>query len=439
MAQESLKNLHGADLEASNEWLMKHDVVALPLEHQVEVFRAVCEEVSQKPMYESLLQPQEGDDYLHPGACTLVIETGGSNNRVNVFSATKDNTVEIGSMLLDPILGVEFPFTRRDYRSANHFYDTIVQLLKPGIDDIIANANIQALSIVYSFPGPAIETELGIDIQPTETMTKGFVVPGISMQPVGISFYEALRRQGYGIADDLAIIVGNDVSLGMVYQKNAHMSMIDGTGFNIGIALPVGNGYQIFNTESGDINSFPISKIERELNDQSDTPGRCLAEMIAGGKNLSDVFNRIVRLQMRDQVMKQYQLSERFTGAQISSLLEHDTPMRGFNQYLSGYDVSDIGTWNNLRNIAFILRERATDAIAITAAAQITMHPEAFPSDTIICTAEGSTLLKIPGFAQMVTEKINQIVPQYRFKLVPTSGSAGAAYAGIRAYTQQHN
>lgn len=420
-----IETRYGSESRASA-WLRDHGVVPFLPESYSKMFSDVLEQVRAAQMYPSLLEPRKNTDRVLPDTNALVIEIGGSKNRASFVSAyefmTSKQSHNFSSNRVDRI---EIPFPRQTFQHADDFFNTVLDLTEPAIESITASVPIQALAVVYSFPGPAVRTLYGIDIQPSAHMTKGFVVPGIERYRVGETLVQKLRERGYRIEPDASIVVTNDVVGGMIFHAHAEFSLIDGTGFNIGVASG--------NTESGDL-IFPMSEIEKIVNQTSENPGRNIAETIAGGTYISSQLNTILSRMRKEEIIK-YE-NEPLSAVHLTEILSDNKA--AFINVMPQFTPTDTVMWNILTQIAHPIRERSKVVMGMSLAAHMNTHLESITKDPVVCTVEGSTLLRIPGLLEGVREIAEQF-SGYQIDFVHTSGAKGAGFAALRQYAKQHS
>jgi len=124
-------------------------------------------------MFRSCLSPVHLES-LKEDSEALILEVGGTNlygGRVRITH----HKPTIASVFKTPIQKIVFT-------SAEEFFDTIISQLDP----VISGKVPDAISLVYSFVGNPLNTPNGVDVMSDETLTKEFVVPGISHEGVGV-------------------------------------------------------------------------------------------------------------------------------------------------------------------------------------------------------------------------------------------------------------
>lgn len=376
---------------------------------------------------------------LIPGSISLVFEIGGTNVRAFYLRVKEDGTTE---KLLNPAtnkeIDIEIPFSGNKFKSREEFYDTIVDLVH---DDVLAYLNWditpQAVGVVFSFPH---ETDANKDAIAQKDMSKDFVVPGIEEVPVGKGIIEALRKRCPTVAEDITVVVGNDIIDIMV--PDFYISVINGTGLNIGTVVMMeteyGPEYNIANLQSGEVDNVPMSLFEQLINQNSQLPGKYQTETIAAGKGLEMQLKRVV-MQLQKMNFIPYEIEQKAVNLALldSAIRKSPEDIARVQMLIPGLTEADADTWDILTDLALRLRERSAEIVVQELAVVIEKSPYVFPDNHVVCSATGSVFWKVPGYAQIVKEKIEALLPGYTIDFVKVKGGIGMGYAALREYARK--
>jgi len=395
-------------------------------ENEIESLLPVVEqEIKIKVFAPTFLKTNEpGFAALPIGETVLSSEAGGTQVRVRVGKTNKAAHVS-------QLSGVEQPFPYKEFHDPDHFFRTITSIGAPIINMLRKGKKTHAYDFVYSWPAKFFTTTYGVDAKPDPKMPKGFVVPFIETVNAGEMLWKHYRNQGLSIPDDSVMIVSNDAACGLLNHKGAHVGLVDGTGIGEGMALPDKNGiFWIYNTEIGELVSFPLSAYEQQVHTKLSINKRHL-ETIAGGDNMGEVLDAIIRDMVKQGIIPYNILPEKkFDSKYRSDILANNR--KQFHEIFDHFDERDEETWSMLTEIANRLVERAAQALTIAQIALIRAYPQAFPDYEIIFPVEGSNFWKTVGFKDEVERNVNQHLTNHKVRFVETSGSLGAMFAALR-------
>lgn len=378
---------------------------------------------------------------LIPGTCAVVWEYGGTKIRIWAFQAVDDTHVK-------PIMrgglpvGIELALKPQNYDSPEEFFAKTTKVLAEGIN-AINDLGIQfnALSNIYSQESSAVRGSdgYGIFLQPSESQAKRQEINGISNILIGKMIFPFLEKEGIQFVPGFANVDLNDGPAAMLDILGAKISDIGGTGHNINVAVRRNRGLYIVNLETGDLNSsFRLSIPEMAMEIEGKQKNRHLSELIMGGGNIGGVLNYLVGHMIQKHIIPApYRLNEVLTAARFSDILDNNK--EAFRSLIYKFNPDDKETWKILQEIALRIWLRSTDAEGTTLGAVINAHPSTFTEKNIIVAADGSKILRTPGYAELVSAVAETYVSPHTVQIQEAWGARGAAYAGLREYKQHHS
>ena len=334
-------------------------------------------------MIPSLLSPVD-ITRLPKGKKALVLEIGGTHLYGGHFSV--QNGIPIVKR------GLKIEMKRKQFDNVNDFFEMLSLELSP----ILADMEPDALGVVFSFSGNAVETARGVDVvsKHDEKLSKGIVIPGIGSGPIGELLLDALSKK-YNYSENMPVVTTND-TVAVALSAGTSMGVIVATGFNLAVKTSQG----IINTESGGFDKLPTHELVRTVDQESTTPGRGLAEKQISGAYLGQQFALATGSADRS--------SER-----ISEILKQ----------IDGEEEC---------RVAQILRERSSQIVGIMLGTVINTFPESFTGESIDIPVEGSlfwNMVGYPGFTKAFTERISG--KKINFLQIPESGRVGIGLAAL--------
>ncbi|HVT00721.1 MAG TPA: hypothetical protein VHE53_00630 [Patescibacteria group bacterium] len=347
------------------------------------------------PMYPSLLSSVSLSD-LREGSQALIVEIGGTN-LYGARVAIENSKPSIQDSQRAALPG-------REFRSADEFFAHIANGVAPMLDQ----GNIDAIGIVYSFPGQAVKTDGGVDIVSPEQLTKEFVIPGISKLPVGQALRESLS-QNYGIDANTPTSVMND-TVAVVFSDGAKLGGVVGTGFNLAADTPNG----VINTESGSFSGFPLNELAKIVDRQSGRSG------------------------MTGKYLAEKQISGLWLGQQME-IVAQELSREGIPHIPSNLDSETITnllitTQGNpmLIEAAERLRNRSAQLVGVMIAGITKAFPETFTEEQLQIPVEGSLFWKVPGYKEIAQEVAKRLTQKsIHFVNIEEAGRIGAAVAAL--------
>jgi hexokinase len=334
-------------------------------------------------MFDTRLSPVEN---LTPGKTALVVEFGGTNIRGSLVCTDSEGKVEIVKDYQNQPVYAQKEWSTRCFENREKFYDEAVVALK----DLIATYKPDAISVIFSFPGSAAETENGsVDVSP-DPLTKNFTVGGIETETVWNSFIQACQRNKIEIGD-IPYAVLNDTPA-VLLSGSAKIGGVVGTGFNLAVLI---DDEQIFNTESGSFSGVPVTLLSEYIDRKSDKPGKGLAEKQISGMYLKESMKQIIAF-LKSKYLLDDSISENIGDAFITDELTVNKT-KEFMQ--SGIDSVSKAI---LETAAARLRYRSAQIVG----AMIGTLADTFISGNgpIYVPIEGSVFKYIPGYKEIVEE-----------------------------------
>lgn len=378
--------------------LNKSEVQYTVTDYREQLLSGLRGDVSALAMFPSRLHPV-GLGSLRERNVALVAEIGDTN----VYGAK----VEIRNGEPIVISAHQSRLPTKIYEDPAHFYHSIAK----EVQHLTQGVNPDAIGIVYSFPGSVVKTSTGIDVTSDEELPKGFVIPGISLTPVGQGFRRALSRLQGVTLDDVPVAVLND-TVAVLFSVGARMGSVVGTGFNIATATEQG----IVNTESGGYKIGFSNKLVDIIDLRSPHPGMYSSEKQIGGLYLGQQMAEAARM-----VAERLGLvidTKSVTAATISEVLEGRR---------MGPEVEVLG------EVARRLRDRSAQIVGIMMGTIASTFPEVFHESEVVVPVEGSVFWGIPDYHSIVARVANETSGGKRFEFVnvENAGRIGAAVAAL--------
>ncbi len=314
----------------------------------------------------------------------LVIEIGGTHLYGGHF------TIQDGKPHVDR--GLKIEMKRKQFKDVEDFMEMLTTELEP----VLSGTSADALGLVFSFSGKSVKTERGVDVlsRHNEKLSKGITIPGIGSKPVGELLLQKLSKK-YHYKKDLPVVTTND-TVAVALSAGTSIGVIVATGFNLAVKTSQG----IVNTESGGFNKVPKHELAEQVDRESTTPGRALAEKQIAGAYLG----------------KQFAIA---TGST-------DQSSERISEVLVNVNESDS------YKIAQILRERSSQIVGILIGTAILTFSEEFPEDVVSIPVEGSLFWGMVGYAGMTkafAEKTSG--KKINFLKIPESGRVGIGLAAL--------
>lgn len=360
-------------------------------DYKAAMLKGLRGEQSSVPMFPSLLSPVELGS-LREGSTSLVVEIGGTN----LYSAQVG--IQDGHPTVLRSYKELLPGTK--YESADDFFSRVAN----GVAPVMEGARPDAIGIVYSFPGEPVKSAHGVDVMSPEQLTKQFVVPGISNQPVGEALKKQLAEQ-YGVSLDLPTVVLND-TVAVLFSNGAKLGGVVGTGFNLAFATPDG----IANSESGGFIPPVTNTLADEVDRTSTNLGQYLAEKQISGLYLGEQMGLIAR-------KLGINLPQKATAELMSTLLSEQATDK--DRFM-------------LREGAVRLRDRSAQLVGLMVGTVVTTFPSVFKDDALSFPIEGSLFWKMNGYSTHATEVASRVAGRkVSFLDVPEAGRVGAAVAAL--------
>ncbi|OGG02681.1 hypothetical protein A2W14_05120 [Candidatus Gottesmanbacteria bacterium RBG_16_37_8] len=370
-------------------------------------------------MYDTRL-PSVDREKLPVGKKVLVIEIGGTNIRAaSVINSEQGLEIEKKE---GEELFIKKGLKRKVYSDADDFLNEVFNFLDP----VISKVHPDTLSVIWSFPGePQIsEDGISVDIKSTEELTKGFVIPGISMIPIGKKILGLLNNR-YQLKENIPLAVMNDT--------RAAEGGIIGSGFNLAFGK--------YNSESGGFDKISdfIPYAYRQVDEMSANPGKQLAEKHISGDYLGLLLKVVASELEKSGLLTQKIMHDK--SEFFSRLLKVALDKNIAYEYLNPYMVA---TLMYLARQAIVRSAQLAGTMIGTGIA--TFKNDYFPNwnenrkrdykmDYIL---EGSIVEKVPGYLSLVNQYANEVSEQWRIKInvrsVENAGIFGAAAAALDIY-----
>ncbi len=353
-------------------------------------------------MYPSCLSPVKLSS-LKEGSQALVVEVGGSN----LYGAR----IGIRNGFPYILTAHTIPLTKIIYSSSEEFFNMIISML-----DVVIRGKIpDAIGIVYSFAGKPVKTARGVDVYSVETLTKEFIIPGISKRGVGAAFVDSLKGHYPAHYSGQPVVVLND-TVATLFSGGSKMGGVVGTGFNIALDTPLG----IVNSESGSFAGITSHQLSSYVDSHSLDPGKGLAEKQVSGVYLSDQLKRVITLLSKAGLTSDINKDE-VSAKTITQLLMYQ-----------GIDPAML----LLQDASARLRDRSAQIVGMMIATIFLTFPEIYKTEKEEIPIEGSIFWNIPGYQQKVSITIKELAQKkVSFLNIPEAGRLGAGVAALSYLT----
>lgn len=373
-------------------------------------------------MIDTHLSPVSGEVLSkHVGDEALILEIGGTNIYGGWVGITKEGprllTEESGK------LESRGEVSTRTFETPQALFSEVFSI----VEAVAGLGSIKHLGIIFTFPAVIEETHLGVDVRSQEKQAKGFIFKGIHVAPVGQQFVEFMRQSGkYQIHELKNLVVLNDTPAALL-STPSKIGGIVGTGYNLAVMV----GGRIYNIECGGASGVPSNELAKQV----------------------DVFTKSVD---KKEQLSEKQISGMYLGMQLGFAIEKMnflgyTKLRNINpgkvraevlsyilsdewdkvqEHLQGH--FDIQTKNSLRTVAYRLRERSAELVAIQISTIINKFPQEFGGEKITIPIEGSLFWKMTDYRKIVTNYLTKYTGKsFEFPFTEHAGAIGAGVAAI--------
>jgi hexokinase len=416
--------------ERAFQWLDSHGVVSFSDLAIVLSYRNAIQELEHWNFRDSLIRPRTDTDLLVPSTRAALWVQGGSKERFGVYEAIDPKTLHLLSgNFKHPAL-----IPNEQLRSVRSMYDHLATSTKHYYEPAFQENIVDVIGAVYSNDGSSVIFPYGVDFRPTQA-AKGLDIRGLTKILVGNELISALSRSGIKIDNTRYRVIVNDVINLLGSISNSRISLVLGTGLNIGVVGRVnGNGLSCLNSEMCNFSCFQLSDPEQEVN-QKENPGKHLAEMIAGGRSMGQVLHTTLTHLAREGILP-FQVNAPMDASHISAILNNHPD--AFSDILIGFDLEDKVSWSIMREIASRQVQRAAVVVAVSLAAMVSHFPESFQDKDIIhCPWEGSTFKYVPGLRKTV-KRLFETLTSRRIELDEIQNADGAAFFVLREFADRY-
>ncbi|MFQ5493073.1 MAG: hypothetical protein ACE5DX_02865 [Candidatus Dojkabacteria bacterium] len=370
-------------------------------------------------------------DLTPTDATVLAMDIGGTNVRLGLYRLMS------GKVKLVEGTEIEHNQFRGTELAMDEYSKYVGEYVKKFLERY-GQVRPEALGFTFSYPAKIVKNNSHIDASReghSDDWGKGFIVRGSS-----VNISERLRN-GFvasGIAFEKWVTL-NDVVALLLADQEASASVVVGTGYNIGITDTHGN---IYNTESAYFRVKQIMKslskparlyledlrlkLERlNLSEEESVDLKKFSEIqIAGGYLYKLLLYAMAIVGEGD--MNMFRAFRKIEGELISMILKGDYDTI---EERGGIQLSQMQR-EYLTKIAEQLIDRATDLVAAELAGAVKFGGS---EHELIVAADGSVINFVPGFQEMLVQKMSRILngTTIRIKAVKDSGLRGAAVAGF--------
>lgn len=347
---------------------------------------------------------------LKPGTGALVVEVGGAYFRAHGFGVDEDGG-------LKKEYGWEKRMPTVKFSNADSFFSYSALQVK---DAVGGGRNPDALAVIYSYPGQAINAGGAVDLISDEKLPKGAVIPGISHKPVGRTLVDSLVSQGV-LKDRVPVSVIDPSAAVLLGHPNSRIGAVLGRQFNI--ALDLGG---VFNTQSGGFDKLPVPGYARGHDERSEDPGQQLAEKQIGGKDVGQQFDSLVRTLINARFIENLGIRRPLTGRDIADLLNLDPGNSWTDLKRAGEDDLKI-----LCEGAQRLASRSAQIFGAMVGAAVGLEPSLDPGLVVDIPVEGSFFWGVRGYAADAI-KASSLAGGRQINFLQGSAVRGAADLALR-------
>ncbi|XP_049813824.1 hexokinase type 2-like [Schistocerca nitens] len=374
----------------------------------------------------------------------LALDLGGTNFRVLVIHLSEkhfDMKAKIFAIPQKIMVG-----------TGTQLFDHIAECLVAFVKEHQLHTEVLPLGFTFSFP----LMQKGLSVGILERWTKGFNCSGVIGQDVVQMLRDALDKKP-DVKINIAAVLNDTTGTLMSCawkDHNTKVGLIIGTGTNSCYVEKTENAelfdgdrskpYVIINTESGAFGddgklNFIRTEYDKDVDDNSINPGRQLHEKMISGMYMGE----IVRL-IGEKALK---MNAILGGKGSDAFLK-----RGgfFTKYVSEIESDKPGSYTNVKRIMnelglphateqdFIDFRHMCEAVSTRAGVMVSasmatlLNKMGFEQATI--GIDGSLYRFHPGFADLMTRKISQLVkPGIKFKLMLSEDGSGRGAALVAA------
>ncbi len=381
-----------------------------------------------------------GDEKSVPSNTSVaVIDAGGTNLRICLARFDEQEVIHVSSFSKQSMPGLD----RK--QSAAEFYTVLVDALEPLKDQF------EHLGFCFSYPALILPNYDGRLLH----WTKEIKVPELVGKRMGKGLLHALEARGITgkkivVLNDTVATLLAGLSEEHTFSASSHIGFILGTGTNtayveqnknIGkLAGDRGPGAQIINVESGGFAAFQRGPFDRQVDAQSEDPGRHIFE-----KLISGAYMGLLTLEVLQALAEKEQFSNR-GGAAL--LIMKTLSTIHINNLLVGKE-EDLGV---LGSVAFtdadreIMKmvfsgviDRAAKLTAVNLSATVVKSGGGKEASRPVCiNIDGSTYYKTYQFADRVQVYLEELLTtrglHVRCVRVVDAPIVGAAIAGLTTF-----
>lgn len=265
-------------------------------------FRKDMEEgIAKRPSPLRMLPSYIGDPSGREEGSTLAVDFGGTNVRIIKVSLDGSGGARIDEIRKFPL---KAPDGSYNHVSASARAADLFDCIARKIAEIAPEGTLLPLGHTFSFPCE----QKGINSAFLIHWTKEILTQGVEGQDVTALLSAALERQGVTQAVPSAVI--NDTVgtlLAAAYsERHVDIASICGTGHNTAYLEPkhpLTGAPMVVNMESGNFDGAPQTEIDRELDADSEMPGKQKLEKMVSGYYLGEIFRRALKRAAKDGVL----------------------------------------------------------------------------------------------------------------------------------------
>ncbi len=369
-----------------------------------------------------------------------VIDAGGTNLRMGIAHFDAERQIQLSSFNKQSIPG------RDAEASAAEFYAVLVDALAPVQDEF------DAIGFCFSYPA-AITPDFDGELL---HWTKEIKIPELVGAHIGAGLLAALEERGISgkqvvVLNDTVAALLAGVAEGQTFGASSYVGLILGTGTNTAYVEQNHNigklegahdaGSQVINVESGGFADFECGPIDRELDSESENPGKHVFE-----KTISGVYMGPLALRLMQALVFEGAFSKS-GGDTLAEMTELSTIEIDNLCADNGRDVGILGTERFTEGDRAIMKEvfgavvdRAALLTAVNITAAVVKGGAGQEADQPVCiNIDGSTYYKTFQMPEKVQAHLPRLLGtrglHIRCIQVDDAPVVGAAIAGLTTFS----
>jgi hexokinase len=373
---------------------------------------------------------------LREGATGFVVDAGGTGWKFAKYRVEDGELAEVGEV-------VEGKFGKKKWQ-AEEFFDFLAEKVEENSIDL---SDVDNLSFIFSFPGDAEGTELGVDVKAKNNLSKNWSIEGLEESGLGVGemFTKALEKKGCKGKEgqsltELPMYVMNDTVATLFAHPDAKIGGVVGTGFNLAALIDS----MAYNLESGDFYTEALEQLKHHLfniyDEGTDNAGEYLTEKFIAGQSLLGQMRVFAEIAYQhghiggDLLNAVSKAEKNSHGEFLSHLLDGEEGQETAEELL-GRQLKEKEKYL-MKTIYQQLVERSQTVLAGTIAGLADFVNENTSEQEFVFPVDGSFFWFTPEYTEKLLVKLQRLCPVYEFDFVGKDerlGMIGAVRVGCSA------